>query len=339
MQLIKEKLNNGLRALVENLGFLINPILLNSKDENNQLLVFYFHGLYHCDEQRDLNHIDPQKNMTISQFDEFVDYFLNLNYSFIQPQDLLDNLQVDKRYAMITFDDGYFNNMLALDVLEKYSIPAVFFVTADNIIENKAFWWDIIYKNRIKQGINTLKITNEQNHLKLHKFKDIDKYIIKNFGTDAFKPWSDIDRPFNEAEVKTLAKSQYAIIGNHTFHHALLPNYNGIEIEEEIMEANRFLYGLTGITPITIAFPNGYFSDLVLDITSKAGFRVAFNALPGKNKLPISNSKLILLNRFMTNNKNIKNYGSFFRLGYTPGSLYAKITGSINPSKKSQSFY
>lgn len=337
MQPINEKINNGVRGLAETLGFIFNPLLLSLKGENSQLLVFYFHALYQSLDQRDLNHIDPQKNMTVSQFHDFVDYFLKLNYAFIRPEDLLAGLETHKRYAMITFDDGYFNNMLALPILEKFKIPAVFFVTADNVKENKAFWWDVIYKYRTKQGVSGLLIHKEQEMLKSYKHEYISNYITKNFGEESSIPWSDIDRPLTVQEVKILANNPFTDIGNHTYHHALLPNYNKSELEEEITRSNDFLRSLTGNTPISIAFPNGYYNKLVLDVIEAAGFRIAFSAVPGKNSLPIDNRKLICLKRFMSNNNNIINYGGFFRLGYTPGSLFSKIKDSVHAGHKLQS--
>ena len=334
MQSINEKINNGLRGLAETLGFIFNPLLLSINGENSQLLVFYFHGLYQSPGQRDLNHIDPQKNMTVSQFHEFVDYFINHNYVFIRPEDLLAGLDIHKRYAMITFDDGYYNNMLALPVLEKFNIPAVFFITADNVKENKAFWWDIIYKNRKMQGRSAKQIQNEQEFLKDYKHDYISDYILKNFGDGASKPWSDIDRPLTETDVRKMAKNPFAVIGNHTYHHALLPNYTKNEMEIEIISANEFIADLTGITPISIAFPNGYYNKIVLDIIKEAGLRVAFSAVPGKNKLPIENNEILCLKRFIANNNNIKNYGSFFRLGFTPGSLYSRIKETLFFAKK-----
>jgi len=335
MQLINE-INKGVRGLAETLGFIFNPLLLSIKGENSQLLVFYFHGLYQSIVQRDLNQIDPQKNMTVNQFYDFVNYFLNRNYTFIRPEDLLAGLDTRKRYAMITFDDGYYNNMLALPILEKFNIPAVFFVTADNVRENKAFWWDVIYKNRTKQGVSGLQIQNEQEMLKSSKHDYISDYILKNFGEGASIPWSDVDRPLTETEVKILSEHPHAVVGNHTFHHALLPNYTKDEIEVEILSANKYIADLTGITPSSIAFPNGYYNKIVLDVVREAGFRVAFSAVPGKNKLPIESNELLCIKRFIANNNNIKNYGSFFRLGYTPGSLYNRIKEILFPGRMNE---
>lgn len=47
----------------------------------------------------------------------------------------------------ITFDDGYADNFLtALPLLQKYQLPATFFICSGNIGENKEFWWDELEK-------------------------------------------------------------------------------------------------------------------------------------------------------------------------------------------------
>ncbi len=87
------------------------------------------------------------------------------------------------------------------------------------------------------------------------------------------------------------------------------------------MTSNKFLASLTGSIPISTAFPNGYYNQLVLNVTEEAGFRLAFSVVPQKNHLPIANRNLICLSRFMANDNIIGYYGTFYRLGYTPGSL------------------
>ena len=182
MQIIKNKLDKFGTKAIGKLGPYINPLLLKLKSENKQLLIFCFHGLFDTLKQKALNHIDPQHNMLVSQFDEFIDYFLNHRYKFIKSEDLLSGMQENQRYAMVTFDDGYFNNMPAFDITKKYKIPAIYFLTTRNIIENKSYWWDIIYKYRHKQGNSLKAIGKEQSFLKGFKHPDIEKYIIQNFG-------------------------------------------------------------------------------------------------------------------------------------------------------------
>ncbi len=325
MEILKENIADCIRGIVEKIGYLVNPVLLKLKGENSQLLAFYFHALYESPEHKRLDHIDPQKNMTVKQFDDFVDYFLCHDYKFIKPTDLLTGLSANDRYIILTFDDGYFNNMLSLQILEKYKIPASFFITGNNIKDNISFWWDIIYKYRTKEGASKIAIRNEQENVKQYKYDYINSYIIKNFGKDSLKPWSDIDRPMTEDEVKILAKNPYTLIGNHTLNHAILTHYDKDEIRREFIGSNEYLKKLTGLVPNVVAFPNGDFNESAIEIAEELGFRVAFNATAKVNKLPADTEKLILLNRFMSNDNNIRYYGSFYRLGYTPGSLRTSI--------------
>src|SRR6185312_401691 len=102
MKTFKTIVDNFGVSLIERFGSLFSPLILEFKKENRQLLVFYFHGLFESLKQKELNHIDPQNNMTVEQFDEFIDYFQNHNYKFILPEDLNAGLEDNQPYAMIT---------------------------------------------------------------------------------------------------------------------------------------------------------------------------------------------------------------------------------------------
>ena len=41
---------------------------------------------------------------------------------------------------MLTFDDGYYNNHLALPVLEEFDVPALFFISTNHVKQQKCFW-------------------------------------------------------------------------------------------------------------------------------------------------------------------------------------------------------
>ncbi len=325
-------MNNCLRRLVEISGYIINPMILKFWNENDYLLSFFFHGLYKTNQEKGLNHIDPQQNMTVQQFTDFIDYFLENGYKFIGPDDLHKGLPEHQRYIMLTFDDGYFNNTLAVEILNKYKFPAIFFVTVRNVIENKSFWWDVVYRNRAKEGVTREKIRKELNYLKEFDYKYIDNYILQTFGTDAFKPWSDIDRPFTEKEIIHLAGNPLVYFGNHTFNHSILINCDKEEISSEFIESGRCLSEMTGSAPLLVAFPNGDFDKLTLEVAEDVGFRYAFTAKPRKNRLPLENKKLISIDRFMSNNNGIKYYGSFYRIGYSPGAVYSGLVRLLKPA-------
>lgn len=319
---MKKIVDKYIPALIEKVGVGINPLLLNFRQEQRRLLVFYFHGLYQFRGQQELNHVDPQNNFTVEAFAEFIDYFLQHNYRFIQPEALLHGLSADQPYAMITFDDGYFNNILALDVLQQYEVPATFYITSGNVQENQSYWWDIVYKYRKKQGQSLEVIRQEQEQLKHFKTEYICQYIRQTFGKEALKPWSDIDRPFTVEELRKFAKNQWVHLGNHTATHAILTNCNRQEIQEELLTCNQFLKDVAGKLPVSTAFPNGSFNDLVLDVARAAGFQFALTTEARSNPLPAINQGFVRLDRFMAQPENIQQYGRFCRMGYTPDAWY-----------------
>ncbi len=326
---IKNTINKSIPELIEKIGYVFNPLLLTFKDEKNKLLIFYFHGLYESSVQKELQHVDPQNNLTVSQFVKFIEYFLLHKYHFIKPEDLVKPLPEGRRYAMITFDDGYFNNILAIEVLKKYRIPAAFFITTNYIRERKSYWWDIIYKYRVKQGISVKNIRNEQQLLKQRKWFEIDAYIEKEFGKKCHKPWSDIDRPFTESEIRSLADNPLVSIGNHTHHHAILTNYDENEIKRELSDCNEIITELTGKKPVSVAFPNGNYNNKIVGLAEKCGFQFAFTTDEKINFLKFESGKMFSLDRFMARTSDIKRYGTFIRLNYDPYDLFTRLKKTI----------
>jgi len=71
---------------------------------------------------------------------------LKNSYNVVSTDELISQIQQNKiknKSVAITFDDGLLNNYeLARPLLQKYQIPATFFITDSNIGKNKLFWWD-----------------------------------------------------------------------------------------------------------------------------------------------------------------------------------------------------
>lgn len=319
---IKQNVDKSIPVLIDKLGYFLNPMILKFKSEKNQLLVFYFHGIYESIQQKKEHHVSPQNNITKEQFSEFVEYFLTKNYQFISPNELEKGLDENQSYVMITFDDGYFNNFYSLPVLEEFQIPATYFITTKNLISNYSYWWDVVYKYRTQKGISLDLIHEEQEYLKQFKHTKIDQYLLENFGNSCFDPWSDVDRPMTIQELKVFASHQLVTIGNHTHNHSILTNYTLEEAAVELIKSNDILTKILGYTPNTMAFPNGNFSNSLLKVANKVGFKYVFTTNSYINRLPLKNSEVILINRFMARAISIYDYGSFTRLGYNSNWLY-----------------
>jgi peptidoglycan/xylan/chitin deacetylase (PgdA/CDA1 family) len=59
----------------------------------------------------------------------------------------LKERKLDTKCIALTFDDGYADNyLIAKPLLEKYGIPATFFITSRNVDSKNEFWWDELAK-------------------------------------------------------------------------------------------------------------------------------------------------------------------------------------------------
>jgi peptidoglycan/xylan/chitin deacetylase (PgdA/CDA1 family) len=320
-----------LRSCVDRISDIVSNNYVHIFNEKNSLIAFCFHGLFKNDNEIKLNYADPQQKITIDIFRQFIEYYLKHDFIFISPLDILDGLSPEKKYILLTFDDGYRNNHLSLQILHEFRIPATFFISTNHIESNKCFWWDVIYRERLKRNSPIENYNNEVTTLKKRKNNEIEQYIINNFGKNAFTPISDIDRPFSPSELKAFSNDPFVFLGNHTANHAILTNYSPSEIKSEIGLAQIALLNLTGITPIIIAYPNGNFSDDVLTISKEIGLKLGITTIQKKNYLPINLEGInpYLLNRFFFwGDRDIKKQCDFYRSDINLGDLILKFIKS-----------
>jgi peptidoglycan/xylan/chitin deacetylase (PgdA/CDA1 family) len=279
----------------------IANLYLSVRQERGALLCFLFHSLFVNEEQIAENLIDPLQRTTVLKFRQFIEYYLESGYRFIRQNDLLGPLDPDGKYAIITFDDGYYNNLLALPILEEYGVPAIFFISTDHVREQKCFWWDVLYRERAAQAASPAEIYREGIALKTLRTKQMEEILCHRFGPDAFEPRGDVDRPFSETELRQFAQSPLVHLGNHTADHAILTNYPDDEVLAQISTAQRWLQEQTDKPILSIAYPNGAFTPAVIKLCGELGLKVGFTVQPTKNLLPLPDSAAMLqLGRFAT---------------------------------------
>lgn len=65
----------------------------------------------------------------------------------------LQNGNIPRRAVVVTFDDGYADNLYqAKPLLEQYQIPATVFVTTANVGQKREFWWDEMERILLQPG-------------------------------------------------------------------------------------------------------------------------------------------------------------------------------------------
>ncbi len=188
---------------------------------------------------------------------------------------------------MITFDDGYFNNRLALDVLRAFHVPATFFISTDPVLQGKAFWWEALGRKLTEAGVDGPARATEFRRLKSWTSDRVDSYLKKQFGDSVLSPRGDFDRPFTVDELRDFARSEWVHLGNHTCVHAILTHLSPSEIEREVRGCQDALSQIAGQAPIAIAYPNGNHSPAAVAVSLAAGLRVGMTVRPHRNPLPL----------------------------------------------------
>jgi peptidoglycan/xylan/chitin deacetylase (PgdA/CDA1 family) len=76
------------------------------------------------------------------------------------------NQYIVDRSVVLTFDDGYIDNLnVAIPLLERYKIPATFYITTNVVKKQEPFWWDelqaILLESPLLPEVFTLEIGGE----------------------------------------------------------------------------------------------------------------------------------------------------------------------------------
>lgn len=246
------------------------------------VMILLFHGLFRNAREVTSGACDPQQGITVAFFSEFIESLLDQGMVIRELEDAVQRPQRGLT-AVITFDDGYFNNVHALDVLKRFGIPATFFISTKHVEEQKAFWWDAVYRQAARRGATAGAIRKQVRSLKRLRAEEIESHIMQWFGPGALTPVSDWDRPFSASELTEFARSQYVFLGNHTSDHAILVNYEAEGMRAQILEAQRFITRISGSTPRSIAYPNGNYDARVLQIARSAGLELGLTVRAGLN--------------------------------------------------------
>lgn len=162
-------------------------------------------------------------------------------------------LQGGESGVLLTFDDGYANNVTnVLPLLEEYEVPAVFFVTTQHVL-NPRNWLPSI--RRITAGLPTAGLPTEDFSEELRR---------------------DLFDGMSKGDLKRLAASPLARVGGHTVSHPLLTGCDAAALASELAESKRFLEQVVGRPVDLFAYPTGDYDRRVAQAVRAAGYRAAF---------------------------------------------------------------
>lgn len=168
-------------------------------------------------------------------------------------------LTTEERGVLLTFDDGFANNVRqALPVLEEFEAPALFFVTTRHVVDPRD-WLPSVRTALKTAGVDV----GGQGPVELPA------RIPPEMAADLFDGMST-------EELRTAAAHPLVTIGAHGLTHPRLTELSGEELTKEVEGSRRLLEGLTGRTVDLFAYPYGDYDRRVLEAVENAGYRAAF---------------------------------------------------------------
>lgn len=252
-----------------------------------KLIVVMIHGLFNSLDEAFNQSVDPYQPFMVSDLCRLIEYFQATGYRFIRPDELHDDLSHSRHRVLLTFDDGYANNLRALPILQRYGVPATVFVAAGNIRSGEAFWWDVLHRERAASRTPRGRVIAERQGMKAFDNATIKEKLRELFGADAMRPVGETDRPMTVAELKSFAADPLVTIGNHTVDHELLTQIPLMDARYQIEECQSMLLDWIGRAPDIIAYPNGNCDDTIVAEAERAGLSSGVMALRGKVRLPL----------------------------------------------------
>jgi len=262
-----------------------------------KLLVLCYHGVVADDHPERFRY---ENTVSVREFRQQLE-FVCRHYRPISGDDLIqarENGRVPENAALITFDDGYRNNLAAAEVLRQMGVPCIFFVTTNYIGTERILWTDEVMNRVIAWpraeiplpggGTEALPVNQAQRSgiaasikarckrtsgAKLREYLELLRQTpaepVDNRELFGFLDWDG---------VRTLAGQGFEI-GSHTVEHPILTRLTATEVDRELTESKRRIEVETWKPCRSIAYPNGGPEDVsgdVIEAARRAGYQAGF---------------------------------------------------------------
>jgi len=270
-------------------------------------------GLYCFNYHRigDHNESDFDPNVfscTEAQFEKHVTFY-NQHFTVISVEQLIEmynkNQPLDKKYALITFDDGYIDNYsLAFPILKRLNTPAAFYIATDYLDDPHIPWWDEIawIIRHSKQTVIKLSNWNEAIDIANLSVKHQIRAILKAIKKDQSRTMEDKIQELSQVcdaempaeiresqlfvnwqQVEEMANSGMHI-GSHTMSHNILSHLEDDAQHHEVSQSKSIIEKHIGKPVTSIAYPVGgsaAFNSKTINAAKNADYNVAFSFIPG----------------------------------------------------------
>jgi peptidoglycan/xylan/chitin deacetylase (PgdA/CDA1 family) len=176
------------------------------------------------------------------------------------------------RAVVVTFDDGYRDNLLvAKPLLEQHGLAATVFVTTGYVDSGRDFWWDELAAVCAAAGLESKRLWEELRRLPQQERFD---------RLDALWDSEGLMRPepsltLRSGELERLGDGDVFRLGAHTVTH---PHLASLPVElqrHEIEVSAAFLAEVVGRRPEHFSYPHGDYSGETAALVEDTGFETA----------------------------------------------------------------
>jgi peptidoglycan/xylan/chitin deacetylase (PgdA/CDA1 family) len=231
-------------------------------------------------------------------------------------KDLSDHLEgasLPPNPVLVTFDDGYLDNVdVALPILVRHAVQAVFFVATEYVARRKLFWWDRIswiVKHAQRPcfavpGLKHVEVDTRDGPALERRLHDIVKHqhgldiegFLQALAAAADAPWGpEVEQDLVRRHIMTWdhvrALHEAGMdVASHTRTHRVLQTVPASELEGELSGSRADLEAVLGVPVQAISYPVGRpvgGDALVLRAVQAAGYRVGFTYDTGRQDLGV----------------------------------------------------
>lgn len=214
---------------------------------------------------------------SVALFEHSLNWLRQEGWEIVSFETCLERLATDPgacRYAVITFDDGYSDNLAtALPILERNNAPFMMYVPTGALTRTLQSWW-LGLREMFRVGDTvTIDAMGMRFHcLEFHeKVSGLDKVIewihqdyrrvemLASTFKKAGISLSALNEAYflNESELQKLARHPLASIGGHTVSHAVLSSLDVLSARAEMADNRRYLEQLLQLPVRHFAYPYG----------------------------------------------------------------------------------
>jgi len=250
----------------------------------NSVCIFLLHGVVKGSDYvfRNFN----RKHILESEFKFFIESLCELGTP-VSTDNLIEfsnGRRVPDGAFVITFDDGFENNLsVAAPILKKHNVPATFYLTTNFISNNLMSWvdridWaieesakrptlevDVPWHTKplvLQSEISRLSFLNEIRNVVKHDMSinqhELADSIQEQLGFENTKSnHSELDAKLTWEGVRCLADCELFTIGGHTHNHPIMSFLSEAQLNFEIHHCLELLRAKVGIQTTHFAYPEG----------------------------------------------------------------------------------